>query len=160
MDSWSDQIARRARYRRRKAWIRRVFTRRLHLKPHRRPVRRPRLPHPAVSRLQAPREALVIEQRRGEQAPAHLAPLVPQPLRIVHDRSADPHELLRRIRREAADAGFYTSPAGTQHARPQLLTVEQLLNGEKLDLPAWHDVRTLKKAPRAKGAKRKDAELF
>jgi len=62
--------------------------------------------------------------------------------------------------REAADAGFYTSPAGTQHARLQILTVEQLLNGQKLDLPAWHDVRTLKKAPKAKRAKRKDAELF
>ena len=62
--------------------------------------------------------------------------------------------------REAADAGFYTSPAGTQHARLQVLTVEQLLNGQKLHLPTWHDVRTFKKAPKAKGAKRKDAELF
>src|SRR5437870_8833613 len=62
--------------------------------------------------------------------------------------------------REAADAGFYTSPAGTQHARLQMLTVERLLNGQKLDLPAWHDVRTFKKAPKAKGAKRKNAELF
>ena len=62
--------------------------------------------------------------------------------------------------REAADAGFYTSPAGTQHPRLQVLTVEQLLDGKKLDLPAWHDVRTFKKAPKAKGARRKDAELF
>ena len=62
--------------------------------------------------------------------------------------------------KEAADAGFYTSAAGTQHPRVQVLTVEELLNGKKLDLPAWRDVRTLKKAPKAKGAKRKDAELF
>ena len=66
----------------------------------------------------------------------------------------------RPMLREAADAGFYTSPAGTQHPRLQILTVEQLLNGQKLDLPAWHDVRTFKKAPKAKGARRKDAELF
>jgi len=69
-------------------------------------------------------------------------------------------EPTRPMLREAADAGFYTSPAGTQHPRLQILTVEQLLNGQKLDLPAWHDVRTFKKAPKAKGAKRKDAELF
>ena len=62
--------------------------------------------------------------------------------------------------KEAAEAGFYTSPAGTQHPRLQVLTIEQLLNGKKLDLPAWHDVRTFKKAPKAKGTKRKDAELF
>jgi site-specific DNA-methyltransferase (adenine-specific) len=66
----------------------------------------------------------------------------------------------RAMLKEAAEAGFYTSPAGTQHPRLQVLTVEGLLNGEKLDLPAWHDVRTFKKAPKAKGAKRKDAQLF
>lgn len=58
--------------------------------------------------------------------------------------------------REAADAGFYTSPAGIQHPRPQILTVEQPLNGQKLGLPASHDVRTFKQAPKAKGAKRKE----
>ena len=63
--------------------------------------------------------------------------------------------------REAADAGFYTSPAGTQHPRLQILTVEQLLNGQKLDLPRWHEVQMFKKAPKAKAAaKRKDAGLF
>jgi len=69
-------------------------------------------------------------------------------------------EPTRPMLREAADAGFYTSPAGTQHPRLQVLTVEQLLNGQRLGLPAWHDVRTFKRAPKAKGAKRKDAELF
>jgi hypothetical protein len=62
--------------------------------------------------------------------------------------------------KEAADAGFYTSPAGTQHPRLEILTIEQLLDGKEFDLPAWHDVRTFKKAPKAKGAKRKNAELF
>jgi hypothetical protein len=62
--------------------------------------------------------------------------------------------------KEAADAGFYTSPMGTQHPRLQILTIEQLPDGKKLDLSAWHDVRTFKNAPKAKGAKRKDAELF
>ena len=53
--------------------------------------------------------------------------------------------------KEAADAGFY-SPAGTQHPRIQILAVEDLHNGKKLDRLAWHDVRTFKKAPKAKGA--------
>ena len=35
--------------------------------------------------------------------------------------------------KEAAEAAFYTSPAGTQHPRLQVLTIEDLLNGKKLD---------------------------
>ena len=32
---------------------------------------------------------------------------------------------------EAADAGFYTSPQGTKHARLQILTIEDLLGGKR-----------------------------
>jgi len=54
------------------------------------------------------------------------------------------------MREEAAGAGFYRSPAGTQHPRIQLLTVAQLLQSKTIDMPPWHDVRTFKKAPKSK----------
>lgn len=53
------------------------------------------------------------------------------------------------MRKEAASAGFYTSPWG-KHPRIQLLTVEGLLAGaQRLDYPRLAD-RTFKKAPRAR----------
>ena len=70
-------------------------------------------------------------------------------------------EPTKPMHKEAADAGFYTSPAGTRHRRPQILTVEDLLNGKTIDMPAWRDLRTFKNAPKAKAGKReRDAELF
>lgn len=39
------------------------------------------------------------------------------------------------MRKEAASAGFYTSPMGGKHAKVQILTIEQLLNGVKIDYP-------------------------
>lgn len=62
--------------------------------------------------------------------------------------------------KEAANAGFYTGPGNTQHARIQILTVEELLDGKKLDMPALRDLRTFTKAPKAKGKRGKEAELF
>jgi hypothetical protein len=55
------------------------------------------------------------------------------------------------VLKEAADAGVYTSPAGITHPRLQIPTIERLLDGKKLDLPARHDVRTFKKGPKATG---------
>lgn len=55
------------------------------------------------------------------------------------------------MRTEAASAGFYPSPWGTKHPRLQIMTVGQLLDGQKLDLPPSRDYRTFKKAPKAKG---------
>jgi site-specific DNA-methyltransferase (adenine-specific) len=56
------------------------------------------------------------------------------------------------MRREAASAGFYSSPWGTRHPRVQLLTVSELLDGKKVDMPQSNANVTLKKAPRAVGA--------
>jgi len=54
------------------------------------------------------------------------------------------------VRTEAAGAGFYQSPLGKKHPRLQLLTIKELLEGKKLDLPhARRDV-TFKQAPKAK----------
>lgn len=51
---------------------------------------------------------------------------------------------------EAATAGFYASPWGTKHPRLQILTVGELLEGGKLDMPPSRDLRTFRKAPKAK----------
>lgn len=48
-------------------------------------------------------------------------------------------------------AGFYESPWG-KHPRLQLLTIEELLEGKKVDMPLAQGVNvTFEKAPRAKG---------
>jgi hypothetical protein len=57
------------------------------------------------------------------------------------------------MRSEAASAGFYDSLGwNTRHPRLQILTVEELLEGKKIDMPAVGQQRaTFKKAPKAKG---------
>ena len=53
------------------------------------------------------------------------------------------------MREEAASAGFYQSPWGN-HARLQLLTVPELLDGKRIDAPPLGQVgQTFKKAPKA-----------
>jgi len=57
------------------------------------------------------------------------------------------------MRSEAASAGFYDSPGWkTRHPRLQILTVEELLEGKTIDMPAVRQQgATFKKAPKAKG---------
>ncbi len=52
------------------------------------------------------------------------------------------------MRKEAASAGFYTSPWG-KHARLQIVTVEDLLTGKTLDRPPAQTSVTFKRAPKA-----------
>ena len=56
------------------------------------------------------------------------------------------------MRSEAASAGFYDSPGWkTRHRRLQVLTVEDLLAGKTIDMPAVGQQRaTFKQAPKAK----------
>jgi hypothetical protein len=55
--------------------------------------------------------------------------------------------------REAAAAGFYSSPgSNTKHPRIQLLTVKELLGGKGIDYPSRMGNVTFKKAPKAKRA--------
>jgi len=54
------------------------------------------------------------------------------------------------MRKEAASAGFYTSPWG-KHPRLQLLTIDDLLIGKGIDRPPAQTSATFKKAPKAKG---------
>jgi len=56
----------------------------------------------------------------------------------------------QNMRTEAASAGFYESPWGTRHPRLQILAVQELLDGKKIDMPPSRDLRTFKKAPKAK----------
>jgi DNA modification methylase len=58
-------------------------------------------------------------------------------------------EPTKPMRAEAASAGVYKS-YGTQHSALQLLTVRELLEGKKLDMPQWYEQRTFKSAPQAK----------
>ena len=62
------------------------------------------------------------------------------------------------MRKEAASAGFYTSPWG-KHARLQILTVEDLLTGKTIDRPPAQTSVTFKKAPKAKGKTAKETPL-
>ena len=53
------------------------------------------------------------------------------------------------MRKECADAGFYTSPWG-KHSRLQVLTIEDLLTGKTIDRPPAQTSVTFKKAPKAR----------
>jgi site-specific DNA-methyltransferase (adenine-specific) len=54
------------------------------------------------------------------------------------------------MRTDAASAGFYTSPWG-QHPRLQIMTIKELLDGKRIDMPQTAGVNiTFKQAPRAK----------
>lgn len=63
---------------------------------------------------------------------------------------------------EAAEAGFFQtrSVAGTRHPRLQILTIEELLGGKKIDMPAQQEIRSFKQAPKAKAKKAGDPGLF
>ena len=50
--------------------------------------------------------------------------------------------------REAAEAGLYRSPDGSQYPRIQIYTVEQLLNGKQVEYPLHRRDATFKRAPR------------
>jgi DNA modification methylase len=62
-------------------------------------------------------------------------------------------EPTRPMRTEAVGAGFYKTPYGN-HAKLQILTVGQLLDGARIDYPPQYarEDRTFKKAPKAKRA--------
>ena len=70
------------------------------------------------------------------------------------------HEPTGPMRQEAAGAGFYASPWGTKHPRLQVVTVAELLAGKSIDLPPSRDLRTFKKAPKAKSKGRARPDLM
>jgi len=59
-------------------------------------------------------------------------------------------EPTKKMKAEAASAGFYESPWG-KHSRLQIITVGELLEGKEVDMPPVRQTNvTFKKAPRAK----------
>ena len=59
-------------------------------------------------------------------------------------------EPTKNMRAEAAGGGFYDSPWRTRHPKLQILTIEELLAGKKINFPPSRNLRTFKKAPKAK----------
>lgn len=62
-------------------------------------------------------------------------------------------------KKEAASAGFYTSPWG-KHPRLQLITVESLLTGGQIDRPPAQTSVTFKRAPKALPRVREQRTMF
>jgi DNA modification methylase len=99
---------------------------------------------------------IILSVKSGKIPPAHM-----RELRGVIDREdAEIGVLLtlrpptQPMRREAASAGFYSSPWGTKHPRLQIITIEELLAGGRIDYPQSQANVTFKKAVRkAKGEK-------
>jgi hypothetical protein len=106
---------------------------------------------------------IILSVKAGAATVAHL-----RDLRGVVDREAAAIGVLlcldeptRPMRTEAASAGFYSSPWGTKHARLQVLTIEDLLSGRRVDYPPSRHVNvTFKKAPKQKGKRQDYADLF
>lgn len=71
-------------------------------------------------------------------------------------------EPTKPMRTEAATAGHYLSPwSKTKHPRLQIITIKELMDGKGIDYPAPTQTnRTLKVAPKAKGATKGNANLF
>ena len=69
-------------------------------------------------------------------------------------------EPTKPMRTEAASSGFYKSPWGSQHPTLQILTIEELLNGKRIDCPPLGQVNvTFKKASKAKDAPAEQKDL-
>lgn len=105
---------------------------------------------------------IVISVKAGTTGPAHV-----RELRGVVEREGAAIGLLitmqdftRKMREEAADAGFYESPGGTKHPRLQLRTVAELLEGQGLDYPRYAENVTFKKAPKAQLGGHTNEKLF
>ncbi len=104
---------------------------------------------------------VIFSVKAGHTGPAHV-----RDLHGVMDREKAKIGVLitmqkptKPMRTEAASAGFYDSPWGTRHPRLQILTIEELLGGKVVDMPPTRDMRTFKKAPKAKRAKTDHPEL-
>ena len=69
-------------------------------------------------------------------------------------------EPTKAMRTEAASAGFYKSPWG-QHPRLQIVTVGDLLSGQRLDIPPVKQTSvTFKRAPKATPRGPKQSRIF
>jgi DNA modification methylase len=105
---------------------------------------------------------IILSVKSGKIPPAHI-----RELRGVIDREeAEIGVLLtlqaptKPMRTEAASAGFYSSPWGTKHPRLQIITIEELLEGRRIDYPQSQANVTHRRAVRkAKGEKAQPQRL-
>lgn len=99
-------------------------------------------------------KSIIFSVKAGHTGVAHL-----RDLRGVVDREKAAigvlitlEEPTKPMRTEAASAGFYKAAFGNaQFPKLQVITVGELLNGGRVDMPGWHESRTFKRAPKAKG---------
>lgn len=99
-----------------------------------------------------PTKQIIFSVKAGHTGPNHV-----RDLRGVVDREKAQLGVLltmeqptQPMRREAAAAGFYTSPWG-KHPVIQIITVAELLEGKEMDCPPIRQTsRTFKKAPKAR----------
>lgn len=95
---------------------------------------------------------IILSVKSGHIPPAHI-----RELRGVVEREKAAlgvllslEEPTRPMRREAAQGGFYESLLGSKHPRIQLLTIEELLNGGRIDYPLARVNATFRRARRVK----------
>lgn len=96
---------------------------------------------------------IIISVKSGKVSAAHLREL----RGVIERENAEIDALISMVKQtkamktEAASAGFYKSPWGTKHPRLQILTIEELLNGKRIDCPPLRQVNvTYKRAPKAR----------
>ncbi len=98
---------------------------------------------------------VIISVKSGKVAVSHIRDL----LGVLERENAEIGVLItmqkptQSMRSEAAGAGFYISPWGNKkYPRLQILTIEELLSGKRIEMPPLRQVNTtFKKARRAKG---------
>lgn len=105
---------------------------------------------------------IVFSVKAGKITPAHLRDLAGV---LDREKAAigvliSMKEPTRDMRREAASAGFYSSPWGTRHSRVQLLTIAELLSGKRVDYPPTQANVTLKRAPKVEKPQSEQPKLF
>ena len=106
-----------------------------------------------MNRAASEADHLVGESRRKSPSLSHVRDL----RRVVEREKAEIGVLIsleeptKPMRSEAASAGFYKTPYGN-HPRLQILTIEQLLEGARIDYPPQYarTDATFKRAPKAK----------
>jgi len=112
--------------------------------------------HDEPDSSKAKTKQIILSVKAGHVTVSHV-----RDLRGVVDREKAPIGVLismekptRPMRTEAASAGFYKSPWQKEtYPRLQILTIEELLNGKRIDCPPLGQVNvTFKKAPKAKDA--------
>ncbi|HEX5244350.1 MAG TPA: hypothetical protein VFW23_13890, partial [Tepidisphaeraceae bacterium] len=106
-------------------------------------------------------KSIIFSVKAGHTGVAHL-----RDLRGVLDRETAAigvlitlEEPTKPMRTEAASAGFYRAAMGAQFPKLQVITVGELLNGGRVDMPGWHESRTFKRAPKVKGKKTEQHNL-